>query len=167
MLNTDRVKTFWIKNLYIKEKFVKMRSEQKKLHVFFSLASVTFYVIPGNYLMVNLFAVSITGDICLFQTQGPQAECCPARDYMWPASTQKCALCSCKQKFAVSLIKSSHIGCILLRSLRDVVLTKRCGNVPKKLVILKQFQTHFNAKHWKGVGTPFQRDPSHYTLRYL
>jgi len=32
--------------------------------------------------MVNLIAVSITGDICLFQTQGPQAECCPARDFI-------------------------------------------------------------------------------------
>jgi len=42
---------------------------------------------------------------------------------------------------------------------RDVVLTKRCGNAPKKLVILKQFQTHFKAKPEKSVGMPF---PPHY-----
>ena len=32
--------------------------------------------------MVNLIAASITGDISLFQAQGPQAECCPARDFI-------------------------------------------------------------------------------------
>jgi len=35
------------------------------------------------------------------------------------------------------------------------VLTKRCGNAPRKLAILKQLQTHFKAKHEKGVGTEF------------
>ena len=32
--------------------------------------------------MVNLIAASITGDISLLQAQGPQAECCPARDFI-------------------------------------------------------------------------------------
>jgi len=50
--------------------------------------------------------------------------------------------------------------------LRDVVLTKRCGNAPKKLAILKQLQTHFNAKLQKGVGKPFPRVPPHYTPGY-
>jgi len=43
---------------------------------------------------------------------------------------------------------------------RDVVLTKRCGNAPKKLPILKLFQIYFKAKHGKGMGTPFPRDPA-------
>jgi len=34
------------------------------------------------------------------------------------------------------------------------------GTHPKKLDILKQFLTHFKAKHEKGMGTPF---PPHYT----
>jgi len=29
-----------------------------------------------------------------------------------------------------------------------------CGNAPKKVAILKQLQTHFKAKHEKGMGTP-------------
>jgi len=44
---------------------------------------------------------------------------------------------------------------------RDVVLTKRCGNAPKKLAILKHLQTHFQAKHEKG------KHRSHtFSLRY-
>jgi len=55
---------------------------RKNLQVFSPWHLLRFYVIPGNYLMVNLIAASITGDISLFQAQGPQAECCPARDFM-------------------------------------------------------------------------------------
>jgi len=36
---------------------------------------------------------------------------------------------------------------------------KRCGNAPKKPAILKQRQTHFEAKHGKGVGTPIPSVP--------
>ena len=34
-------------------------------------------------------------------------------------------------------------------------LQKKCGNAPKKLTILNQVRTHFQAKREKGVGTPF------------
>ena len=40
---------------------------------------------------------------------------------------------------------------------RDVVLIKRCVNALKKLAIWKQPQTHLEAKHAKGLGTPFPR----------
>jgi len=40
---------------------------------------------------------------------------------------------------------------------RDVVLTKKCGNAPQNIAILKQLQTHFKAKCEKDVGTPFPR----------
>jgi len=43
---------------------------------------------------------------------------------------------------------------------RDVVLKKRCGNAPKKRAFLKQLQTHFKAKHEKGMVTPFPRVPA-------
>jgi len=33
----------------------------------------------------------------------------------------------------------------------------------KKIAILKQLPTHFKAKREKGVGTPSQAFPSHYT----
>jgi len=46
----------------------------------------------------------------------------------------------------------------LLRS--DAVLTKRYGNASKQLVFLKHLQTHFKAKHEKGVGTPFPVVPA-------
>ena len=41
-----------------------------------------------------------------------------------------------------------------------LVLTKRCGNAPKKLAILKLLQIYFKAKHEKGVATPFPRVPA-------
>ena len=50
-----------------------------------------------------------------------------------------------------------------LRLLRDVVLTKRCGNAPKKLAILWQLQTHFNQntkKVWEGRSHTFPRVPA-------
>jgi len=41
-----------------------------------------------------------------------------------------------------------------------VVQTKGVGTHPKKQDILKQFRTHFKAKHVKGMGTPFQCVPA-------
>jgi len=35
-----------------------------------------------------------------------------------------------------------------------------CGNASKKIAVLKQLQTHFNAEREKGVGTPFPRVPA-------
>ena len=51
-------------------------------------------------------------------------------------------------------------------SIRDVVLTKKVWNASKNLAVLKQFQTHFNIKLEKAVGTPFPRvlAPLLYTL---
>jgi len=40
---------------------------------------------------------------------------------------------------------------------------KRCGNAPKKLAILKQFQTHFKAKHKKLWERRSHVLPPHYT----
>jgi len=75
-------------------------------------------------------------------------------------------------RFFVELF-AALISAVLLLIVRDV--TKRCGNTPKKLAILnkkgvgtlpeklanlKQLQTHFKAKHEKGVGTPFPRVPA-------
>jgi len=37
---------------------------------------------------------------------------------------------------------------------------KGVGTLPEKLANLKQLQTHFKAKHEKGVGTPFPRVPA-------
>jgi len=46
---------------------------------------------------------------------------------------------------------------------RDVGLTKEMWESTQKITILKQLQTHFKAKHEKGVGTPSNRFPPHYT----
>jgi len=37
---------------------------------------------------------------------------------------------------------------------------KKVWERSQKLVLLKQLQTHFKAKHEKGVGTPFARVPA-------
>jgi len=43
---------------------------------------------------------------------------------------------------------------------RDVVIPKTVRERSQKLAILKQLQTHFRAKHEKGMGTPLPRVPA-------
>jgi len=40
------------------------------------------------------------------------------------------------------------------------VQTKKVWERTQKLTISKELQTHFEAKHEKGVGTPFPRVPT-------
>jgi len=47
-------------------------------------------------------------------------------------------------RFSLKIINHAVIS-------RDLVLVKRCGNVPKKLAISKQLQTQFKAKHEKRI----------------
>jgi len=46
---------------------------------------------------------------------------------------------------------------------RDVMLTKNVWERSPKPALSKQLQTHFKAKHEKGVGTPLHAFPPHYT----
>jgi len=74
--------------------------------------------------------------LMLFYTQHKPSLKPPFAGSMWPAKMFRAA---------------SDLGCSA---------NNRCGNAPKKIPIFKQLQTHFEKKHEKGVGTPFQRVPA-------